>query len=1154
MTNVIKHALKYQEFRRTLFLNLMGKDDFGRHRGQVLYGMELSPEGSKVRIRPGAFVTPYGTRFYWDVKDATDPSINTIDLSLLQLDGQGILDADNDFRRPIEVAIVARATPEEPARQPGIEAEGDMGANSIEFTAFVVAHSRATSHPTLNLLPMNPVEMDAEQTGLPTDYDYLKTWDVPSTNSTVALLAGNPAIESLGVNDVLLGYVIIGCNASGTPPRTLQSGGTWAPGVTCVAVRNAWQSLADFLGFDPLMGRVATDITGPIDGSSASPAYECTPVKFQAGSGAGNGTTTYLSPKFGTPLVFSAEAPWIGDWKDYRPPSFLKDGEQLIWQMRRLDVFLRLWMDRTGDQTLVQLIQDGGHADTDWQTPLHKILIAFTGQAANNLNAMAWPDGTPAPSGLIDNHVLKSGVAGHLDRGLAVLANEYGDTHASAIAALDWVVWHLLKDVMGFGLGARAGIDRAFLRTTGAWTRSAIAALTHVDAPHAGKPILVTGATTAYLDTEPVMEAVSAAARRADTGGVNLLRNPGFQMGDGNDQAAGEIPFWTRDSASAWSRTDLIATLQVKQLSVTLDDGNFRLFQRIDDANLAAILQAGELFSVSAAIRVTSGSIELAVQGQTAGGAATVFEAKSQPLAVTAGILTHTFSFKPTSVTGVERLNVIIRASNGSAASVLLAGVWAGPGVAPENPALPSIFHDFLSRQGGAVAAMRGDMDMGSHKLTKLANGVAADDGVPKGQTESIASSAAAAAAGLCLALNGTETSVPRGTLTGPVSLAQASADVADADQTTNPATVVHPTIHSVPRSGAPDHVVNRAELNEKAPLASPAFSGNPTAPTQTILNGIANPTRLASCGYVYDFWAATPQRKFGGRLTSGTTTNPTFATAGIYEFFNLVISADVVVPSGTVILVAGNLTFNSPGQLLVAAHPLEDYVSGVTAAPALVYSKRPIAELPKSSKLPYGDGISNMSDSVDGGGGSIGPGGWIAGSESPWDGRMGLTSFAFWRGGFAYSTHITEYVGGGGSVIIRVAGTITGYALTEASQYGHVAALGWHLHDGTASGGGGVFVYSQGAITDLWLSARGGGGDDNGNRGGGGGGLVVALGPNATAGNGVRTNVLQGGNRGGGYSYLERTPWGDGVGTAGGPGTAYVAAIDPLYLLDAAL
>ena len=100
MANVVKHTLKYQEQRRTMLLNAHAKDDYGRHRGQVLYGMRLTPTGpNTVTIGSGALYTSLGTRLFWDVAGAPP---------VLDLSTAASLSGLPSAHLPLVVAVIAR--------------------------------------------------------------------------------------------------------------------------------------------------------------------------------------------------------------------------------------------------------------------------------------------------------------------------------------------------------------------------------------------------------------------------------------------------------------------------------------------------------------------------------------------------------------------------------------------------------------------------------------------------------------------------------------------------------------------------------------------------------------------------------------------------------------------------------------------------------------------------------------------------------------------------------------------------------------------------------------------------------------------------------------------------------------------------------------
>jgi hypothetical protein len=728
MPSVIKHVFKYQEQRRTLYLNLAAKDDFGRHRGQVLYGMTCRPSGSNVIVGPGAMYTSYGTKFYWDVVTSeSSPPKNVIDISNVKIDTVGVFEATNNDKRPLVVGIIARITPQDPSRQPEIEGEVDITTNSIEFVAEVLCHSRVDSHPTYHLDPLDPVEMDDTQTQVQALGEYIKTWDTEYGISPLkAVLANSPSAESLGVNDILLGYLVIGCNSTGAPATTLEGpGGTWEDGVAYVPCRNAWESLTDFLGTDPLLGRMDVDVVGPSSGNNH--AYEQTLATFEVGDGSGGErSTTYRTPKFGTPQVFSASNPWAGDWNEYRLPNFLRDGDSFIWLMRRLDYFLRLWMDRTGDMELISWIQDGtADVELDLMAPLHQILAKFTGldnsdNATRNLNTLSWPDGVPAPNSESLNHILKSGVAGHVNRGMDVLDKKYGDSHTAAIAALNWAAWNFLTNFFGVGRGGRPGIDRAYMRGETTWDRTSLGdILAHYnDGPlgtlpfvdgtvgaraDVNRPVLSGTAITAYLESEPIYDAFSEVAQRASQSGQNLIRNHCFSFGDNASNADGDPLAWAGTSVSSWSRSALIPSLRVHGINIALAVSG-KLTQTADVP--VALLRDCNLFSAAMNFRMVSGTARFGVRGYN-GVAAEVFSAFSQDFSATEWA-SQGFLFGVSVPEDVVQLTFEI-AAVGGACQLEIASTWCGQGTAPANPSLTALPIDFMSTDAGRQSKWRGD-------------------------------------------------------------------------------------------------------------------------------------------------------------------------------------------------------------------------------------------------------------------------------------------------------------------------------------------------------------------------------------------------------------------------------------------------------------
>lgn len=734
MTKIIHHNLKFQEQRRTLYLNLADKDLYGRHRGVVLYGLDVRPaSASSVRIRPGALHTPYGTKFFWDVVTADNAALNTLDLNALLIGGNSIFAAANYNLRPIFIAIIAEVQPTDPSRQPEIQAEAQMGASTIRFRARVVATSRATGHPTLNLTPVDPVGMTDLQTP-DTDFDPVRTYDDYAGLPTRVLTGGTPANESLNRNEVLLGYVVLGTKLDGTPATVLNAGAEWAEGVTFIRATNAWEQMSDFLGHDVLLGRNVVRAFGPP--VVASPSLRQIATTFQA-NGGGASFVPSTTPNYGLPPPTGLISPWAQTWPSYRPPSFMKDGEQLVWQFRRLDVILRQWMNRTGDQTLVSLIQDGAGADQEWQSPVHRILLKFSGLETNNLNAMEWADGTP--SGTIINHLLKSGVAAHDLKGLGdVLGTGFGDTHAMAINALDIGLLHVFRDLLGFDGVSRPGIDRALLRAPAA-IPGGTPALQHNDGPLGDQingttridlqPTLTGAAVQAYLVNEPLVSAVEKVAQRANNGGQNLLRNPQFQVGDLNAGTLGDLPYWTL-SAGSWARSTLVAALGLQTVVFALPAAATVTQSLTENTNLPSLISAGTLISVCVALRVTAGDVAIRALGSSAA-PAELFRAVSKTVDVAARYENVSFSFKVSTATALAQLSLNIVAG-ASGATVSVAGVWMGVGLPPENVTFNPDGHAFVGRDGGAASAMRDHLDLGGFLPRNMSLPVVGADGANK--------------------------------------------------------------------------------------------------------------------------------------------------------------------------------------------------------------------------------------------------------------------------------------------------------------------------------------------------------------------------------------------------------------------------------------
>jgi hypothetical protein len=715
MTEIAKHAFQYREYRRTLFLNLHAKDEYGRHRGQVLYGFKLTPAGTSVSIGAGALYTAFGTRFFWDMTET--PA--SVDIASVQLSGSNVFSVANQATRPITVMVYAIINPEDPSQQPEITPTNY--SSSITFGARVVATSRETTQAILNIKPVDPVGMEVEQTPAP-NFDPIQTYLDRNGAPNRSLGGVDPSVGAVQRLEIPIGFIIIGAPATypttGVLPAVLGTG-TWADGIVYLPAYNAWEALQDFLGHDVLLGRAGQSAVGvPV---APSPALNQTPTKYQAGT-SGDQEVPQNTPRFGTPAPGVATDPWEVAWDSYRPPSFMKDGDQLIWQLRRLDYVLRLWMDRTGDQELVKLIQDDGK-----QMALADILKTYMGDETHNANELTWSAETnnqPLHSGVVPHDPAREGTA------------PYADSHRGAISLLATSVWHLLTDVFG------VTVDGDRLREDTHWGSSRPAGLDHTQdgplgtlplggTPAANRPSLIGTMTSGYLSNEPIYAALSEIARRASNGGINLLANPSFRWGD-NDGPSGTPPWWYVDTPGSWSRSNLIADW-VKKVTFTFPNAYQPVAQSMPLSGSAMhdILQEGAMVSASVLMRVLSGTFVIRIR-TVDGGYNTLSAVVSQPIGVTGdppGVLkTYQIQAKLGDLTSVAAIEFSFYTTS-AGGSVEVVSTWMGFGPAPELP-LGTLDFGYMTREGGLNSAMRGILQMGGYRVANVGNATDAADAV----------------------------------------------------------------------------------------------------------------------------------------------------------------------------------------------------------------------------------------------------------------------------------------------------------------------------------------------------------------------------------------------------------------------------------------
>lgn len=760
----IKHVFQFAEERRTLWLNTHVKDFLGRHRGCVLYGFEVKVRDndlSSVEVGPGAAYTAFGTRLIVEVHNwsavgaATPPNV----VSLSQYFSPAM-----QASYPIVVGIFMRLIMD-PTNSPNISDATDFGSVGapVAFTARQIPFHIESVIPAHNIAPRNPISLEAKDA---TDRDaYASTAAVDWRDADVAYVSETGAVQ---FGEIPLACVIITRPAGGPQPINLKSAG-----VTIVQCRNAFESIQDILGFPAFYAR------SPLQTAEYT-EDDLKRLAFVDGFGPNlASTSSMLAPRYGVarPKDFGNDAMldldkfmadedravWKGaDWRAYRPPSFLKDGDSILWALRRLDYVLRLWLDRTGDQELLEAIHFGTGLGSSYGKKQYLNLDAisryFSGSdsASNNKNVITYLEPASSPF----NSVLQSGYVTHARPSSLAHPNEArGDSHREALSALNAATYHVLEDIFGISAtkenlrrstswrGLSDPVDLEFLRIADGpigrrWKHSAGGYPKHAHFPDIlTKPAFNGVFAPAYFTTETVYAAVSELADRAQHATNNWLRNP-------------TMAIW-RHANSAYVIDGDWRTVNVVATPIHIDfDENFHAVKIVknaaapfaafyqdvvfeDSTDVSHVLRASRLWHIAACMKPVSGfgstavrlSIQLvgydvddpALQSELAGfsnPSLYSFKFVISDISPDSYYNDYTATIQ-TMQDAAALLNKRLRLrfafvmENTGPAELHVHGASFGPGMPGSAHSYHRTYHEFLSRYGGPTTYMRGPLFMG---------------------------------------------------------------------------------------------------------------------------------------------------------------------------------------------------------------------------------------------------------------------------------------------------------------------------------------------------------------------------------------------------------------------------------------------------------
>lgn len=622
----IQTVIPYGALRRSLFVNDNNKDDYGRHRGQVLYGMTLSGSGTVISIAPGAVYTAQGLRIYLDATDGQ------VDLAAV-ITPSPFLYSYQEVNLPFCVMVYLKYafTADQVAQSVNITTYGDS-AGLFTVSARVVPFDMNTGAPVYNLAPLDPIYLDVAQPG---GYTALINYNGPAVSYPSSL---TPSATSIQFGEIPLGYVLFGVNpANASAPVSLSSAG-----VSIVSYDNAFNMISDLIGQDVLLPLQPNDVSYTlVDTPSGTAQYQGYSAKNLLNSLT---AATLVRPSYGTPNAVDGSH-LDSNWATYRQPSFLKDGINVFEALRRMDVVLRQWLDFTGNQSLISITQDAGATFASGNLPLQAsvdaILAVFDGglTAATNANLVVWPTVTTGlDTGTPTNRTVKGGLIPHVENTLlGKLTTNEGDSTLSAIAALDTAIFVTLTAALG------VTASRAQLRdpTTSALTVN-LTSPTLVSPAMSGTPTAPTQAFTPptapastlqvanstfvnnaiayYLEYAPVLGTTGHVATAVTNStptdsSTQVATNAFVQQALANSPALGMVP--TAPTASPGTSTTQIATTAFVAAALSAGTAVVQTFFKSDttfhDTASNSLVNSGYSAALANPLQSTSSKVRIRV-------------------------------------------------------------------------------------------------------------------------------------------------------------------------------------------------------------------------------------------------------------------------------------------------------------------------------------------------------------------------------------------------------------------------------------------------------------------------------------------------------------------------------------------------------------
>ena len=430
-------TFQFRDPRSTRLLNNSNKDDLGWQNNHVLFGFHwrFNPNNdNSIIIGPGAIYTQNGVKVFVSEEFTVDVQISTF--------GQG---SDTQFPYPKNLVIGIRHSYQ----------AVDTGAMEPEVVLISLRVSQDDQEPAYNIKKIDMITgqisdddlVDPDRFSNPGNngvYDFTVS-GTQTDGQTLSNYKNNRSIHNDVTPIIKLSLIT---DPSGSLPSTLKSGYEDQNNlIKIVRYKNIFRQINDLVGVNIFEPKDDVDQLLQRDsGGNIVSGYNMSP----SSQGSGYAVKGDIETPNSHPLYGVFENINRAITKEYRFASFLMDGESMIDGMKRLDAFMRMLVNISGSQQLVQ-----NHSDSF--KGLRDIIESHDSGEQYQYNS--------------SNYILRNGVIRHIPVSSNESDSGLADSHKKALMIFDRCFNFLANR-----LGLNPAVDRddieASIFTSQAWDTS----------------------------------------------------------------------------------------------------------------------------------------------------------------------------------------------------------------------------------------------------------------------------------------------------------------------------------------------------------------------------------------------------------------------------------------------------------------------------------------------------------------------------------------------------------------------------------------------------------------------------------------------------------------------------------------------------------